>query len=101
MSKEDKRFKVAIKEEYLKALPFGKLQSRVAIATVLSFFDLSDQVSDNMQIISHKTRAFFVNASGLKAFIVPYTILGQMQAAQKIGKLEEVNKLHLFDMNVF
>ena len=42
MSKEDKKFKVAIKEEYLKALPFGKLKSRVAIATVLSFFDLSD-----------------------------------------------------------
>ena len=54
-----------------------------------------------MQVISHKTRAFFVNAGGLKAFVVRYTVLGQLQAAQKLGKLEEVTKLHLFDMKRF
>ena len=98
MAKEDKKFKVAIKEEYLKALPFGKLESRVAIATVLSYFDLSDYVSNSMQAISHRTRAFFVNAGGLNGFIVRYTFRSQLQAVLKVSKLEEVTKLQQFDI---
>ena len=51
-----------------------------------------------MQTINHKTRAFFVNANGLKAFIVRSTFRRQLQAVLKIGKLEEVTKLQQFDI---
>ena len=54
-----------------------------------------------MQAINHKTRAFFVNAGGLKAFIVRCTFSRQLQAVLKIGKLEEVTKLQQFDNKTF
>ena len=64
------KLKVGIKQEHTKSLPLGKLQSRVCSALVLSFLGDNDQVSNLMQTINHKTRAYFQNSAGLKGFLV-------------------------------
>ena len=70
IKKTQLKLKVGIKQEHKKNLPLGKLQSRVGSALVLSFFGDNDQVSNLMQTINHKTRAYFQNSAGLKGFLI-------------------------------
>ena len=53
---------VAIRREYLHNISMKNLQSRMVIALVLSFYGDRDQVGVLMQKLSHRTRAYFVNA---------------------------------------
>ena len=50
-------------------LPFDILQSRHVLATTFAYFGCFDEVSYLMQKLSHSTRAYFINAGGLKAFL--------------------------------
>ena len=61
--------RVQIREEYLKALPFGSIESRVPVALIWSYYGDTLEVSWLMQRLSHKTRAYFVNAGMLKGFL--------------------------------
>ena len=61
--------KVQIKPELLSAIPFS-LKTRHGIATVLGFMGDFEAVSDLMQYASHGTRAYWVNAQGLRGFVV-------------------------------
>ena len=67
----------------MKSLPFGLLKSRISVATILSYFGYSDKVSDLMQGLSHKTRAYFVNAGKLKGFLTPYSVTGFLEEAHE------------------
>ena len=71
----------------MKAIPFGKLQSRAPVAIMLSFFGFNYQVQDLMQKLSHKTRAYFVNAEGLKGFLLVGTVVAILKDAKISGKL--------------
>ena len=66
----DQETEVPIKDEYRKLLPFGSLQSRNAVAIIFSLYGDSDQVLEIMRRASHRTRAYIVNAKGLKGFVV-------------------------------
>ena len=60
---------VKIKNAHRSGLPFS-LKSRNGVAIVFSFYGDSEKVGIFMQKASHKTRAYYVNANGLKGFIV-------------------------------
>ena len=60
---------LGIRNEYLKCLPFKDIQTRNATAIILSFYGDKEFVSKLMQCLSHKTRAYFVNADCLKGFL--------------------------------
>ena len=56
------KLKVPIRDDLRRSLPFGDLQSRYAVAIVLSYFGYMEDASDLMQKISNKSRAHFINA---------------------------------------
>ena len=62
--------KVAINQNLAKRFPFGKLESRLALAKILSFYGDSDDVYILMQLVSHTTRAYLKNEQGLKGFLI-------------------------------
>ena len=66
--------KVPIKEELKKCLVFG-VESRLGIANILRFSGYQEQVGTTMQQLSNGSRAFFYNAYGLEAFLVPSVII--------------------------
>ena len=82
---------VQVWDEYRKILPFRYLQSRNGTAIILSFYGDRDDVRILMQKVNHKTRAYFVNALGLRGFLEPgvHEILIE---AEKSGELREVTK---------
>ena len=49
-------------------MPIPGIQSRVALAEIFSFMDYKDRVCHLLQRLNHKTRAYIVNAEGLKGF---------------------------------
>ena len=71
--------KPKIRKDYLISLPFGKIQSRHAIAMMLSYFGSNEEVYDIMRRTSHKTRAYIINAEGLKGFLVPYSVTSALR----------------------
>ena len=64
LSREDWDIKVPIRNELLSGLIF-RLDSRLAIAKILSFFGSFHQVLYLLQRLNHSTRAYIVNADGL------------------------------------
>ena len=83
--------KVSLREDFLKKLPFSKLQSRLVVAKVLSYFGDSDQVYYLMQTTSHRTRAYITNASGLKGFLVR-GVISILKEAESSGELKKVTR---------
>ena len=60
---------VEIIDAYKKALPFLGLKSRVPVAVVFAFYGYKEEVLPLLQTLSHSTRAYIYNASGLKGFL--------------------------------
>ena len=80
-----------IREDLLRVLPFEGIQSRHATAVILSFVGYLHQVPGILQKLSHKTRAYIVNADGLKGFLVKLgKVLQIIKAAEKSGEIDEV-----------
>ena len=65
--------KEPIKDELRKNLIFG-LQARPPIGIILGFVGYRNQVIPLMQVLSHSTRAFIVNANGLPGFVLTFDI---------------------------
>lgn len=69
---------VEIRDEYSSSIPFGILQARPVVATVLGFFDESGNVFFILQRLSHSTRAYahncIANQGGLQGFLVPSVV---------------------------
>jgi len=57
------------------------------VAKIFSYFGDNDDVSIIMQNLSHKTRAYFVNADGLKGFLQDGPVR-QLSDAKVTGKLK-------------
>ena len=58
-----------MKQELRKCLIF-RLGARLPTALILGFFGFRHEVMRIMQLLSHGTRAYIVNASGLPAFLI-------------------------------
>ena len=61
--------KVPIKDELRKNLIF-QIHARPPIGIILGFVGYSYDVIPLMQVLSHGTRAFIVNAKGLPGFVL-------------------------------
>lgn len=59
----------------MKVLPVRLIPSRHAMAVVLSYFGYFEDVIDLMQVLSHSTRAYIVNANYLRGFLIGSKIL--------------------------
>ena len=76
---------------YGKVIPLGKiLQSRLAVASILSYVDFNESVILLMLGINHQTRAFIKNADGLPGFLIE---LPFRKAIKSVGFKEAV-KFH-------
>ena len=62
------------------------MQARAPIGIVFSFFGYSHEVHDLMSTMSHTTRAFIVNAEGLRGF-VKLSIVSVLRSAELSGEL--------------
>ena len=89
MSKLEQNVKVALRYSETSKIPFGNLQSRFSVATVLSFWGNKQEVSNLMQTLSHITRIYFVNADMLKGFLVNYGILATLIREENRGLIKE------------
>ena len=67
--KAEKTSKVMIRDECRRKLPFGNLKTRNGTAIVLSYYGNNVEVFELMQTTSHLSRAFIINANGLKGFL--------------------------------
>ena len=83
--------KVDIKEDLEKGLIFG-LSARPPIAMILGFIDFQHEVLPILQTVSHETRAYTINADGLKSFIQEFEITKFIQSAEANGLLEDARK---------
>ena len=93
---EKNTFDIPIWKEYLKCLPFGRLQSRHSVAVVLSYVGTNDIVYEMMRKTSHKTRAYITNADGLKGFLVNISVTSAMRnlAQNRNGELSKALRHH-------
>ena len=70
--------KAKIKKAYRSGLPFS-LKTRNGVAIVFSFYGDSEKVGTFMQRASQKTRAYYVNANGLKGFLVRNALFRELE----------------------
>ena len=90
--------KVAIRENLKKGLVFG-IQARPAIGHILSFYGYSHEANIIMQVLSHSTRAYIINADGLPGFLVKADLMYFLHVADKQGKLEQAKKWQVLDFD--
>ena len=69
------------------------------IALVLGYIGYREQIVNFMQILSHATRAYIWNANGLQGFTDEFDIVKQLRTLQKRGKLEELTKWQVIDID--
>ena len=79
------------------SIPFPLLQSRLIIASILTFYGDINDVYHLLQITSHKTRAYILNANGLKGFLVP-TVTSVLKKALADDELADVTEYQRVDM---
>ena len=72
---------IAFRQDHRKSIPFANIKSRNAAAILLSYYGNPREVYELMRIASHKTRAYIVNAGGLKGYLVNYSFLTILQKA--------------------
>ena len=79
--------KAPIKDELQKNLVLG-IQARPPIGIILGFVGYSYQVIPLMQVLSHSTRAFIVNAKGLPGFVLAFNVIEFLKEVDGAGHLE-------------
>ena len=53
-----------------------------------------------MQCLSHGTRAYLVNADGLRGFVLKFEIMPFLRKADEAGQLEHARKYQVIDLNI-
>ena len=89
-STRDFDIKVDIHEKHRTGLPF--LNSRLASGIMLSYLGYQNEVLPLLQTISHRTRAYAVNAKGLPGFVLRMDIMKILKQADAKGQLESVKE---------
>lgn len=83
--------RVPIKESLRRGLIFG-LQARPPIGIILGFFGYREKVINLLQILSHSTRAYIINAGGLPGFLIRIDVMNYLREADESGQLENARK---------
>ena len=79
MVKNKYNVKVKIKENLKKSLVFG-IQARLPVAMILGFSGYRHEVVELMQVLSHGTRAYILNANSLQGFLNSVEIMSVLRA---------------------
>ena len=66
---------------------------------ILGFSGYRHQVMPLLQNLSHATRAFNVNASGLPGFVIEFNIINYLILANQNGNLEHAKKWQVVDIH--
>ena len=77
--------------------PF-ELKTRHGIALVFAYWGGTVKTGDFMQKASHATRAYYVNANGLKGFVTQPGIIAILKKAEAEGRLDEITKHQEVDL---
>ena len=83
--------KLEIKTKLKKQLIFG-LDARLPIALIIGFMGYRHEVVPLMQTISHSTRAYLVNANGLRGFVDDLDIMKVLKKADSKKQLDRQRK---------
>ena len=83
--------RVTIRDNLKKGLVFG-LQARLPIGLILGFFGFRHEVLSLMQTLSHSSRAYILNAKGLKGFVPQEPIIKILMDADEKGLLDHTRK---------
>ena len=75
--------KVAIKSDLLVGMPFT-LNTRLGLAKVFSYYGFTEDFAEFMQKACHSTRSYYVNANGLLGFLMPYSIIKDLERTNLI-----------------
>ena len=86
---------VAIREEYLKDLPFGELKSRHGLALMWSYLGDRFLVGHLMQTLCHRSRAYYVQANQLRGFLVPFKPW-QLEFAELVKRIPKAEFQRIF-----
>ena len=84
-SKKEKNPKVRIRQHLLKSLPLPRIQARAPTAIILSFTAFRHEIISILQKISHKSRAFIINANFLPGFLQKADIFQILNEAHSSG----------------
>ena len=80
-----------IQENLKKGLIFG-FKARPPVGVMLSFLGYHHYVIHLLQMISHGTRAFIVNAEGLPGFIIKFDLKQVLIQADVSGELSSLQE---------
>ena len=89
--------RVNIRREYKKEMPFEGITGRRAMALVWTYVDWRNEVTDILQQLSHRSRAYFFNAHGLQGFLIKATPMLLLNQARTLGELEQVTRWQHID----
>ena len=82
-------------------MPVQGIQSRLATALIFSYVGNQHQVPGILQKLSHRTRAYIVNADGLKGFLIRLgKVAGIIHNAERMGRLKEVLRWQQVEIKV-
>ena len=87
-----------IKEELMKVLPFKGIQSRHVIAVMLSYYDHAEKVYVVMRKMSHQSRAYIVNAGGLKGFLIREPVMWALLSAEEEDSINLISAWQCVNM---
>ena len=79
--------KAPIVDELKRGLVLG-LQARLPIGSILSFAGYHHQIMPLMQTLSHSTRAYIINADGLRGFVLVFDIMNFLKVEDEASQLE-------------
>ena len=76
------------------------IESRLPNALILGFSGYRHEVHPIVQNLSHATRAYIVNSSGLPGFVAKPGVMQVLEQADKEGDLDHVKEWQVIDLNL-
>ena len=65
------------------------MSARPPIGHIMGYYGYSDEVMQLMRTLSHATRAFIINANGLRGFVIQVSLIRILKDADKEDKFQQ------------